>query len=88
MCGDEPSVENRMFSALWRSLHVWGCYLYTGNNVLKELGGWSSLEMVLRYAHLSTEQLAEHAERLAKPKVIRTNSGTPKENAQPIRVGR
>ena len=77
-----------MFSALWRSLHVWGCYLYTGNNVLKELGGWSSLEMVLRYAHLSTEQLAEHAERLAKPKVIRTNSGTPKENAQPIRVGR
>ena len=65
-----------------------GMLSLTGNNVLKELGGWSSLEMVLRYAHLSTEQLAEHAERLAKPKVIRTNSGTPKENAQPIRVGR
>ncbi len=27
-------------------------------NVLQELGGWASAEMVQRYAHLSTEHLA------------------------------
>ena len=33
--------------------------------VLKELGGWQSLEMVLRYAHLGADHLAEHAERIS-----------------------
>lgn len=40
--------------------------------VLKELVGWASLEMVLRYAHLSSEHLAQHAERIStqeKPKL-------------------
>jgi hypothetical protein len=32
--------------------------------VLQELGGWESPEMVRRYAHLSAEHLAPHAERL------------------------
>ena len=45
-------------------------------NVLKELGGWASLDMVLRYAHLGADHLAEHAERIAKPRIIRTNYGT------------
>jgi hypothetical protein len=27
-------------------------------NLLKELGGWSSLEMVLRYAHVNVEHAA------------------------------
>ena len=42
-------------------------------HVLQELGGWSNVEMVRRYAHLSVEHLAEYAERLSGH---RTNSGT------------
>jgi beta-glucosidase/6-phospho-beta-glucosidase/beta-galactosidase len=30
--------------------------------VLKELGGWETLEMVQRYAHLAPTHLAAHAE--------------------------
>jgi len=30
-------------------------------NILKELGGWASYEMVQRYAHLAPEHLAEFA---------------------------
>ncbi len=45
----------------WASWHIQsGTPLY----VLQELGGWSSADMVRRYAHLSSEHLAEHAERI------------------------
>jgi len=42
----------------WASWHVQNG---TPLNVLMELGGWSNYEMVLRYAHLSPDHLAEHA---------------------------
>ena len=43
----------------WASWHVQaGTPLY----VLQEMGSWASVEMVRRYAHLSAEYLAEHAE--------------------------
>jgi hypothetical protein len=32
-------------------------------NVLKDLGGWASFEMVQRYAHMSIEHLAPWANR-------------------------
>lgn len=57
----------------WASWHV---QAGTPLNVLRELGGWASMEMVLKYAHLGTDHLAEHAERIALPRVIRTISGT------------
>jgi integrase len=42
----------------WASWHVQaGTPLF----VLKELGGWNTLEMVKRYAHLAESHLAEHA---------------------------
>jgi len=44
--------------------------------VLKELGGWATLDMVLRYAHLGAEHLAEHAERISGPRLVRTNPDT------------
>lgn len=31
---------------------------------LQQLGGWTSFEMVLRYAHLSSDHLKEAAERI------------------------
>jgi len=30
-------------------------------NVLQELGGWADYKMVLLYAHLASEHLAQHA---------------------------
>lgn len=46
----------------WASWHVQlGTLLY----VLKELGGWATLEMVNRYAHLAPEHLQAHAQRLS-----------------------
>ncbi|MEY3288285.1 MAG: hypothetical protein RLZZ419_527 [Pseudomonadota bacterium] len=43
----------------WASWHIQnGTPLY----VLKELGGWADLSMVLRYAHLSSRHLEEYAE--------------------------
>ena len=43
----------------WASWHV---QKGTPLNVLKELGGWSDLSMVMRYAHLSSEHLANYAQ--------------------------
>jgi hypothetical protein len=34
---------------------------------LMELGGWKSYEMVLRYAHLAPEHLADAASLIEKP---------------------
>jgi hypothetical protein len=44
--------------------HLGDCHIQSGTplHVLKELGGWSNYEMVLRYAHFAPEHLAKHAE--------------------------
>lgn len=64
----------------WHDLrHTWASWHVQSGTpllVLKELGGWASLAMVLRYAHLSVEHLADHAERIARPRLIRTIPGT------------
>lgn len=51
----------------WASWHVQNG---TPLHILKELGGWRSYGMVLRYAHLGVEHLAPYADRL--PNVIKT----------------
>jgi hypothetical protein len=41
----------------WHDLrHTWAPLM-----VLKELGGWETIEMVQKYAHLGPSHLAEHA---------------------------
>ena len=46
----------------WASWHVQsGTPLFA----LQELGGWESIEMVRRYAHLAADHLAPYAERLS-----------------------
>jgi integrase len=54
------------FRHTWASWHVQNG---TPLNVLQELGGWESPEMVRRYAHFSAEHLAPYAERLAALRV-------------------
>ncbi|MDP2826703.1 MAG: tyrosine-type recombinase/integrase [Sulfuritalea sp.] len=45
----------------WASWHAMGG---TPINVLQELGGWASPQMVQRYAHLAPGHLAEYANKL------------------------
>lgn len=47
----------------WASWHV---QAGTPLHALQELGGWESVEMVRRYAHLAPEHLAAHAARIAQ----------------------
>ncbi len=51
----------------WASWHV---QAGTPLNVLQELGGWESVEMVRRYAHLSPKHLAEYADRIVKDTIL------------------
>lgn len=54
-----------VFPFRWHDLrHTWASWHVqagTPLHVLQELGGWASLEMVQRYAHLATEHLANYA---------------------------
>lgn len=49
----------------WHDLrHTWASWLIQNGTplyVLKEMGAWESLEMVQRYAHLSSAQRRQHA---------------------------
>ncbi len=53
----------------WHDLrHTWASWHAQGGtplHVLQELGGWESVEMVRRYAHLSSEHLIEYVDRLS-----------------------
>jgi len=51
----------------WASWHVQNG---TPLHVLKELGGWSDLKMVLRYAHLSSDHLYGYAENAKLPNAV------------------
>lgn len=47
--------------------HTWASWLVQSGvplTILQEMGGWESAVMVQRYAHLSPEHLAEHAQKL------------------------
>lgn len=58
----------------WHDLrHTWASWHAqdgTPLNVLQELGGWASAEMVQRYAHLSTEHLANYVDRRVGLKLV------------------
>ena len=58
----------------WHDLrHTWASWHVqedTPLNALQELGGWESVDMVRRYAHIAPEHLAEFAERLSRPRAV------------------
>lgn len=61
----------------WHDLrHTWASwFLMNGGTLaeLKELGGWKTWQMVLRYSHFATDHLAEAASRV-KPISLRYNA--------------
>jgi len=58
--GMNKDISNRLERFVWHSLrHSWASWLVSNGCplvLLAELGGWSSYEMVLRYAHLATNR--------------------------------
>ena len=63
----------------WHDLrHTWASWLVqsgTPLHVLQELGGWECVEMVRKYAHLSSEHLVEYVDRLSRLKVVENTAG-------------
>ena len=54
-------IENFRFHDL---RHTWASWLVQSGvplSALQEMGGWGSIEMVRRYAHLAPNHLTEHA---------------------------
>ena len=51
----------------WASWHV---QAGTPLHVLQELGGWECVEMVRKYAHLSSEHLTQYVDRLSGLKLV------------------
>lgn len=55
-------IENFKWHDLRHTWASWHAQNETPMNVLQELGGWESAEMVRRYAHLSSTHLAKYSE--------------------------
>ncbi len=56
------NVDNFRWHDLRHTWASWHIQNGTPLHVLKELGGWADLTMVMRYAHLSSDHLKEYAE--------------------------
>ena len=57
-------IEDFRFHDLRHTWASWHVQSGTDIHVLQEMGGWKSIEMVKRYAHLSAKHLVDHAERI------------------------
>jgi integrase len=62
----------------WHDLrHTWASWhIQAGTplHVLQELGGWESVEMVRRYAHLSSEHLARYVDKMSGLRLVDSES--------------
>jgi integrase len=62
----------------WHDLrHTWASWHIQNGTTLQELfelGGWSSFDMVLRYAHLSSNHLKSAADRISGAEMVQSSS--------------
>jgi integrase len=72
----QAGLKNFRWHDLRHTWASWHAQAGTPLNVLQEMGGWASADMVRRYAHLSVTHLRDHAERIAKNVPTGHNRGT------------
>lgn len=65
-------IDNFRWHDLRHTFASWGLEAGMSLAELKELGGWSSLAMVLRYAHLCPNELSKVSNMLKKPQSLDT----------------
>ncbi len=68
-------IENFRWHDLRHTWASWHVQAGTPLHVLQELGGWECVEMVRKYAHLSSEHLTEYVDRLSSLKLVGNDSG-------------
>ena len=82
----EAGLEGVTFHSMrhsWASWHVQGG---TPLKMLQEMGGWATLEMPMRYAHLDPGHLAQYAETTALGEAASTKSDTLAEGEKKARL--
>ena len=62
---EKVGIENFRWHDLRHTWASWHVQAGTPLHVLQELGGWECVEMVRKYAHLSTAHLADYVDRLS-----------------------
>lgn len=67
---ERAGIKNFRWHDLRHTWASWHVQAGTPLHVLQELGGWESVEMVRRYAHLSSEHLTEYVDRLSAFRVV------------------
>lgn len=72
----ECGLKGVTFHTMRHSWASWQVQAETPLKMLQELGGWATLEMPLRYAHLSPGHLAQYAERSVIGAAPSAESGT------------
>ena len=68
-------IENFRWHDLRHTWASWHVQAGTPLHALQELGGWQSAEMVCKYAHLSTDHLAEYVARLSRRQPVSEETG-------------
>jgi len=69
-------IENFKWHDLRHTWASWHAQNETPMNVLQELGGWESADMVRRYAHLGSTHLAKYSENSNGFRNLRHNNDT------------
>jgi len=77
-------IENFRWHDLRHTWASWHIQRGTPLQVLKELGGWATLEMVQRYAHFSAEHLTPYVLAMTQSSKVDCNL-TEVSNVVPIR---
>jgi integrase len=67
-------IENFRWHDLRHTWASWHVQAGTPLHVLQELGGWECVEMVRKYAHLSSEHLCEYVDRLSRLKAVENDT--------------
>ena len=72
---EQAGIENFRWHDLRHTWASWHVQAGTPLHVLQELGGWECVEMVRKYAHLSSEHLASYVDRLSSLKAVDSEPG-------------